>query len=785
MISSPVQPTAILDLRCLQDPDYARRGVGRHALALVREAPAGLRLEGIIDPDLPPLIEEARALLAAVHPNAYAASRRGQPACFVSLSPMTHDPLFAARLLADDRITRVAVVYDFIPHREPDRYLPGPAQRLGYALCLRWLARCDLFAPISVSAADDLVQLLNVPRDAVVITGAPVDASFARAQQVRAGRPARHVLVVGGGDPRKNPEVVIRAHARCRLMQEGEGIPLVIVGNYGNEGAAAFRELAVASGGRRELVQVPGHLPEAELLEAYGLARAIVCPSRDEGFSLPVVEGMAAELPCLASDIPAQRELVADAEQRFAPDDDATLAELLKRVVVDADWRRDILTRQAATWPRFQAREVGRRFWNGVLERLGTRPAAPAVTSGRKPRVALLSPLPPDRSGVADYTSASCAWLGRLVDLHVFTETRKPTPLPGAASVAPLSAMPHLLQTFDRVISVAGNSHFHLKIIDQLRRFGAACIAHDARMLSYYLILRGPERARAVAEKELGRPVSESELHGWLADENTMEALFLGELAESASPIIVHSPITARFLRERHGVSPVYLPFSVYRPWSATDLTPDKRKAARVRLGLSEHEVAIVTLGFVHETKAPEECIWALELLRGWGVPATLHFVGSTAAMSDAGAAYRALASRLGLRDHVRFAEGDYISEEVYRDYLAGADLAIQLRTYGLGGLSGALLDCAAAGVPTVANDALAEAVRIPPGYTRRVPNALSPVLIAEALLDLLQSRATVARREEERLAFSEERSLEAYAHGLCRALELDLMPRRARQVAA
>ena len=781
MISSPVRPTVILDVRCLQDPDYARRGVGRHALALLRGAPAGPRLEGMVDPDLPPLIEEARAALAKVHPNAYAASRSGPPACFVSLSPMTHDPLFAARLLADERITRVAVVYDFIPHREPDRYLPGPAERLRYALCLHWLARCDLFAPISGSAADDLVRLLNVPRGAVVVTGAPVDDIFTRAQDARAGRPRRHVLVVGGGDPRKNPEVVIRAHARCRLMQEGDGIPLVIAGNYGANHAATFRDLAAASGGRPELVQVPGHIPEAELLEAYGLARTIVCPSRDEGFSLPVVEGMAAGLPCLASDIPAQRELVTEAAQRFAPDDDATLAGLLERVVVDADWRRNILARQAATWPRFQALEVGRCFWDGVIERLGTGPAAPAVVSGRKPRVALLSPLPPDRSGVADYTAASCVPLGELVDLHVFTETRRPPPLSGAASVAPLSAMPHLLPSFDRVISVAGNSHFHLRIIDQLRRFGAACIAHDARMLSYYLILLGRERARAVAEKELGRPVSDAELQGWLADENTMEALFLGELAESASPMIVHSPITARFLRERHGVSPVYLPFSIYRRWSAADLTPEKRKAARARLGLSGHEVAIVTFGFVHGTKAPEDCIWALELLRDWGVPATLHFVGGTAAMSDAGAAYRALAARLGLQDHVRFAEGDYISEEVYRDYLVGADLAVQLRTYGLGGLSGALLDCAAAGVPTVTDDALAQAVGVPQRYTRRVPDALSPVLIAEALLDLLQSGATVLRHEEERLAFSEERSFEAYAQGLCRTLELDAMPRRAR----
>ncbi|MBV9240638.1 MAG: hypothetical protein JO314_01400, partial [Acidobacteria bacterium] len=130
MISSPVQSTVILDLRCLQDPVSVRRGVGRHALALLREASAGLHLEGMIDPNLPSLIEEARALVAAIHLNAYSAGRGGPPACFISLSPMAHDPLFAARLLAYDRTTRVAVVHDFISHQEPERYLPDPARRL-------------------------------------------------------------------------------------------------------------------------------------------------------------------------------------------------------------------------------------------------------------------------------------------------------------------------------------------------------------------------------------------------------------------------------------------------------------------------------------------------------------------------------------------------------------------------------------------------------------------------------------------------------------------------------
>jgi glycosyltransferase involved in cell wall biosynthesis len=393
------------------------------------------------------------------------------------------------------------------------------------------------------------------------------------------------------------------------------------------------------------------------------------------------------------------------------------------------------------------------------------------VLRGRRPRVALLSPLPPDRSGVADYTAATCTELGRLVDLHVFTETAHPTPLRNVATIRPLGALPHLSPGFDRVISVVGNSHFHFRIFEMLLRYGGACIAHDARMLGFYRILLGQERALAVAGKELGRPVTEAELNEWLGDEGKLEALFLGEIAESALPTVVHSPVTASMFSGRYGVAPAYLPFSIYRTWRPEELMEGRRTEARTRLGFEHDEVAIATFGFVHANKAPEECVWALEVLRRWGIPASLHFVGDFE-LNPHTARLRSLVAELGLAVHVRFAEG-YVSEQIYRDYLIGADLAVQLRTYSLGGLSGAVLDCAAAGIPTVTNASLAAAVGVP-DYYRIIPDNLSPQLLAEALAELLAAGLAAERPEAERRAFSEQRGLASYTRGLCRALALE-----------
>jgi glycosyltransferase involved in cell wall biosynthesis len=300
-------------------------------------------------------------------------------------------------------------------------------------------------------------------------------------------------------------------------------------------------------------------------------------------------------------------------------------------------------------------------------------------------------------------------------------------------------------------------------------RYGGACIEHDNRLLGFYGILIGRERAQRLAERELGRPLEPGELDRWFEDEASLEATLLEEVAQRSEPLMVHSRGTARLVRERFGVDPVYLPFSVYRGWQDDELTPVARMAARARLGIPQDEIAIITTGYVAWPKAPLECIWALDMLRAWGVPARLYFVGE---LDAGGTALFNLCKALDLTPHVRFVSR-YVSEAEYRDYLLAADAAVQLRTHLLGGLSGALLDCIAVGLPTVANYDLAEAMEAP-SYVLSVPDRPSPVLIAEALAGAIHPDSAFAARNDERRAYCDAHSFRAYAEQLCAALSLE-----------
>jgi len=230
--------------------------------------------------------------------------------------------------------------------------------------------------------------------------------------------------------------------------------------------------------------------------------------------------------------------------------------------------------------------------------------------------------------------------------------------------------------------------------------------------------------------------------------------------------MFVHSRVTARIVQERFSKMAIYLPFSIYRQWETDPTNQRLKSAARLRLGIAKKEFAIISLGYVHSNKAAEECIWAVDLLRSWGIPAKLYFVGGFASDEST---FRNLVSSLGLTEHVAFSSS-FVDEAQYRDYLLAADAAVQLRTHFFGGLSGALLDCIAVGLPTVANEDLALAME-GPTYVSTVPDHPSPVLIAEALAKISEKGASRSQFDEARRHYCEVHSLKNYGQQLCEGL--------------
>jgi len=146
-----------------------------------------------------------------------------------------------------------------------------------------------------------------------------------------------YFLCVGTLEPRKNLSLALHAHA---LLPEAvrQRFPLLIVGMAGWQQTQFSDDLrqALASGH----VHLLGYLPDEQVAQLLAGARALVFPSRYEGFGLPVLEAMASGTPVILTRSSAMPEVAGPAGNYIEPDDAHGLRDVLIRLIDDqAHWQ--------------------------------------------------------------------------------------------------------------------------------------------------------------------------------------------------------------------------------------------------------------------------------------------------------------------------------------------------------------------------------------------------------------------------------------------------------------
>ncbi len=70
--------------------------------------------------------------------------------------------------------------------------------------------------------------------------------------------------------------------------------------------------------------QTQDYLPDSVISDFYHLADALLLPSREEGFGIPILEAGLTGMPIFCADIPSLRELGGEEVSYFSPDADPT-----------------------------------------------------------------------------------------------------------------------------------------------------------------------------------------------------------------------------------------------------------------------------------------------------------------------------------------------------------------------------------------------------------------------------------------------------------------------------
>lgn len=769
-----------VDARVLQLQEYRARGIGQHFGALLRarkhSAFAACRTIALTDPSLPSLPESVSYLFDEITRSVNPIG--SSPGLFIDGCPITQDPRFDPqfnmRFVGQSPYLSAAVTYDFIPLDWPG-YLPTVASRMAYLAKMARLRKFDVFLPISEYTAWRTSELLGISRQRQHVTGASVRESIYRlANELRMKRDSAirdpYFAIVIASDPRKNSELAIKAVRQLNL-DSSRRVRLKVVGHYDSEFKA--RLLNIAGPNHQGFLELCPEISDEELVALYAGATATIVPSHIEGFSLPVVEAAVCGCPVIASSCAAHLELVDQPEALFESHDAAALARRMESILNDPSLGKRLVEGQAHLRGEYHEDAVGHRFWEGISVAVRERDggverhvASAAINTGRLPRLAFLSPFPPDPAGPSFYTANTLAAATDLFEADLYSDSPRPfTSESGFRDLGVVTAAPVTLGGYDAVISVLGNSPFHTRIFDVFERFGGPCILHDPRLVDIYARRMGWDKFLPYVSRLAGHSVSKEEVNAWTY-RREQPTLLLEPVIERAEPLIVHTVTQQAEIKKRYGFDAAVNACCSNLYIDQCDLTAKAKRDARERLRVRPGSFMVSTFGYVHKVKGVDTCILAVDLLRSWNVPIELYLVGDTYYPEA-----RNLAATFGVSEYIHFEDG-FVSDEKYRDYLVASDAGIQLRTYGFGQFSCALADCINAALPTVANTNLALSCDAP-NYVVQVPDVFSPLQVAEELATVWGNYAEREVRMDVRNAHLETHNFHYYAKRLLEILGL------------
>jgi glycosyltransferase involved in cell wall biosynthesis/SAM-dependent methyltransferase len=366
-------------------------------------------------------------------------------------------------------------------------------------------------------------------------------------------------------------------------------------------------------------------------------------------------------------------------------------------------------------------------------------------------RLAFFSPLPPVKSGIADYSEALLDPLSRIAHVESFTA------LPAAFDPS----------SYDALLYQLGNNPYHSFAYEAALQHPGIVVLHEANLhhlIADITIRRGDWDAYM---RELERNGSAEEIEYAQCHVRTLERgpqydiPMLRTILERSRGVIVHSDAVGDVVRELGFQGPVgKIP---HGSWIAEA----DRMAYRARLGLDARAPLIGIFGFLKPYKRIAESLRAFRRLIRVVPEARLILVGE----AHPELPLASLIHSMGLSAHARHI--DFAPIEDFNGYMAACDMVLNLRYPTVGESSGTLLRALGMGKAVVVSDV---------GSFREYPDEIclkAPVDSSEEnhlfeYMNLLATRPEVARELGARAAawVAKECSWEAVARRYVEFLE-------------
>lgn len=765
----------VVDIQSLQSAGSANRGIGRYSRALIEAmldaAPKNefiLLMNGLIGEDNDRIRREftsrwsnviVRVWTACV-PAGFMAPTENRLAAEAIREAVIEDCAADIVLITslfegfdDDCVVTVSrtptfvVLYDLIPLIFPNIYLSEKRVREFYSQKIENLKTASHMLAISDCSAQDGVKYLYVPKEIVTNISSDVSKKFKQcemdtltwstlAEKFDLSRP--FLMYTGGIDHRKNIYGLISAFASLP-EQVITNHQLAIVCNVSAIDKARLLKHAQMLGLPNDAVVMTGYVSDDALVSLYNACKAFVFPSWYEGFGLPVLEAMRCGAAVIGANVSSVPEVIGREDCLFDPHSTEDMAAKIEKVLTDEPFRqalREHASVQAARFSWAQSADQALAAMKAVVAQTQIVEIK-GETLKKKPRLAFVSPLPPERSGISFYSAELLPDLAKYYDIDLISEQKE------VSDEIKLQKLPvrdtewlrKNSQHYDRVLYQFGNSTFHSHMFDLLAEVPGVVVLHDFFLSNIERHLNSSRFTRLMGEthgyhavldrfNQLdGRDGETEAVHNWPVNARAIK---------EARGVIVHSKYSQKLARRFYDELTVsdWSLINLFRiPYFIGDTD---RQHARDLLGFKEDDLLICSFGYVTPSKLPLRLIDGLiSSTAASNEKVKMVFVGNSENISKS---IFARISKTPLEGRIHIT--GWISDDFYRYYLQAADMAIQLRTNSRGESSASVLDCQNHGLPTIVNEngSMAD---IQENTVIKIPDHFSDAELAEAI-DLL-----------------------------------------------
>jgi len=313
-------PTGI-DRVCLAYLRYfapnAQAVVQRDGFRRILDSKASQELFGLLDD---PSGSFKASLVAGALLNLGGGSGRGRGRFYLNVGHTgLNSPAFRRWARSRD-IRPIYLVHDLIPITHPQFCRAGEAEKHRERMRTVLTTATGVIGN-SQTTLDELRafgRAETLPEPPTLVAPLGVDPLPAPQAIGQAERPT--FVIVGTIEARKNHLLLLEIWSRL-VDRFGSAAPrLIIIGQRGWEADEVFRQLDSSEKLRGHVVEL-GTCSDEELTGHLASARALLFPSKAEGYGLPLAEALGMGVPVIASDLPAFRELAGSIPTYLDPED--------------------------------------------------------------------------------------------------------------------------------------------------------------------------------------------------------------------------------------------------------------------------------------------------------------------------------------------------------------------------------------------------------------------------------------------------------------------------------